>query len=368
MKNIISAIAVLLIMNAASKAQNVGIGTTTPVAKLEVKDTSNTKVYISSKNYEDSSQLIFRNRNAALQGTDFIITAPKESGLRFTTLSDLAGNTNDSLLTLRINGNMGLGVRNPGVKLDVNGGARLSGFNTLEFGGGVAGKEANAGKIGYRTFTIDALDIVGAGSSTTDRKVKIYAEGGTTLTGPLNTLGALQVNGNSGTVGQVLTSTGTGTPTWETTSFSNNIRFGFQGTAGGNVSNPYNYTTKYNTSPTDVSIGTNAIVVNKTGLYHLEGNIYEDVEYFPSATYQPFSYTYFDVSSPVFYSQIIYDNMIRDNSAGSGQKYNINKPFSIDIYLNAGTTVKFHTYTYPDTGGTISFSYTIDLRGYLISP
>lgn len=53
----------------------------------------------------------------------------------------------------------------------------------LALGSNVAGKELNAGKIGYEVFSPDALDIVGAGTDNTNRKVKVYAEGGTTFTG-----------------------------------------------------------------------------------------------------------------------------------------------------------------------------------------
>ena len=58
------------------------------------------------------------------------------------------------------------------------GGSSLSGSNTFEWGTGVSGKEGNAGKIGYSTFSGAgynyALDIVGAGTSSTDRNVRIY--------------------------------------------------------------------------------------------------------------------------------------------------------------------------------------------------
>ncbi len=57
---------------------------------------------------------------------------------------------------------------------------------TLEFGYGIAGKEVSAGKIGWRVFS-DGLDIVGAGTTTpfSTRKVRFWAEGGTTFNGPI---------------------------------------------------------------------------------------------------------------------------------------------------------------------------------------
>lgn len=94
--------------------------------------------------------------------------------------------------TMRIkgNGNVGIGTNNPTAKLEVNGGVKITGSNTLEFGGGVAGKQTHAGKIGYGAFTPNTLDIIGAGNTTADRKVKITAEGGMDFVGPVSFNGA----------------------------------------------------------------------------------------------------------------------------------------------------------------------------------
>jgi len=61
-----------------------------------------------------------------------------------------------------------------------NPGIMIYGNKTLELGGAVVGKEINAGKIGYQTFS-DGLDIVGAGTDGTNRKIKLWGEGGITL-------------------------------------------------------------------------------------------------------------------------------------------------------------------------------------------
>ena len=61
-------------------------------------------------------------------------------------------------------------------------GNQTIGGHTLELA--FAGtKASNAGKIGYEIVTSDALDIFGAGTATTNRKVKIWDEAGLTLTG-----------------------------------------------------------------------------------------------------------------------------------------------------------------------------------------
>jgi len=88
-------------------------------------------------------------------------------------------------LRIQGNGNVGIGLTNPAALLHVNGGVKVNGANLLEFGASVAGKEANAGKIGYQTFTPGALDIVGAGTNATNRAIKFWAEGGSTFTGEI---------------------------------------------------------------------------------------------------------------------------------------------------------------------------------------
>lgn len=98
-------------------------------------------------------------------------------------------------------GNVGIGDFNPASRLSVTGNAAItgnlsvSGANVLQLGAGVAGQEGSAGKIGYQTFTADALDIVGAGTTGANRKVKIWAEGGATFTGPITAVGAV-IHGN----------------------------------------------------------------------------------------------------------------------------------------------------------------------------
>lgn len=91
-------------------------------------------------------------------------------------------------IPLRINpfgGNVGVGLTTPTAKLHVGGNMKIDGTNVLEFGAGVAGKNANAGKIGYQTFgSNDALDIVGAGV-TSNRKIKLWAENGVSLSNGL---------------------------------------------------------------------------------------------------------------------------------------------------------------------------------------
>lgn len=84
----------------------------------------------------------------------------------------------------------------------------INGTGVIEFGRGVT-KEAAAGRIGYRTYSPDALDIVGAGSTSSNRKIKLFAEGGTEMTGGLQVSGNLQVNGQFTNRVRITSNTGT---------------------------------------------------------------------------------------------------------------------------------------------------------------
>jgi len=116
-------------------------------------------------------------------------------------------NNGGALMTILQNGNVGIGNNSPTDKLHITGSTRLSGLqkidgtNTLEFGFGVGGKEVNAGKIGYQAFTAGALDIIGAGTVSGNRKIKFWTEGGAEFAGTVgigtvaNSLYRFSVNG-----------------------------------------------------------------------------------------------------------------------------------------------------------------------------
>jgi hypothetical protein len=69
--------------------------------------------------------------------------------------------------------------------LRVNGKLNLKGTgltNGIEFGYNI-GKGSNNGRIGYALLTANTLDIVGAGTTTGTRSIKLWAEGGASITG-----------------------------------------------------------------------------------------------------------------------------------------------------------------------------------------
>ena len=80
-------------------------------------------------------------------------------------------------------------------------------------------KHADAGKIQYGGFggSDHVLNIFGGGTSPTgnDRKLKIWSEGGTEFSGPIDIDGTLRIRGGSPGVGKVLTSDADGNSSWQ---------------------------------------------------------------------------------------------------------------------------------------------------------
>jgi hypothetical protein len=132
--------------------QNVGIGTTAPTTRLEVKKPIKSNVKISSAGYADTTQLIFSNRDAGNAGTDITMSSNQEEGLRFSSSSDLPANTKDTIMQITPQGNVGIRTATPAYPLDVK--------------------------------------------------------------GPINVTGDIKTNGTSGSAGQVLRNNGNGTMSW----------------------------------------------------------------------------------------------------------------------------------------------------------
>ncbi|MCU0374725.1 MAG: hypothetical protein MUF24_05405 [Chitinophagaceae bacterium] len=84
--------------------------------------------------------------------------------------------------------NIGIGTATPLERLDVGGnirtsGLRIPGAGSINLGVDVQNKEQNAGRIGYALFTPNTLDIIGAGSGTDNRRIRLWAEDVTEFTG-----------------------------------------------------------------------------------------------------------------------------------------------------------------------------------------
>ena len=119
--------AIMICYALSTNAQNVGIGTTTPTSRLEIKNPQKSTVKISSNNFSDTSQLIFSNRNTVNEGTDMQITSNRESGLRVSSSSDLTANNKDTIMQITPTGLVGIRTATPQYPLDVKGDMNVTG-------------------------------------------------------------------------------------------------------------------------------------------------------------------------------------------------------------------------------------------------
>lgn len=183
---------------------------------------------------------------------------------------------------LMVGQNVGIGTTSPTAKLHVNGAVKLEGLNLFEFGAGVAGKEVNAGKIGYNAFGQNALTFVGAGTNATNRAFYFFGEGGTTFNGPAtitgntNIGGQLQIDGNAGTSGQVLVSNGASSPSWQSVA---NPQTGFHAeaaipqTLAQFTQTKINFTSENFDDGSDYNNATSTFIAPATGVYHFDAHI-----------------------------------------------------------------------------------------------
>jgi FG-GAP repeat len=247
----------LLLLPLFAQAQNVGIGTTTPTEKLEIKNPLKSTVKISSDGFNDTAQLILSNRDNSNQGTDFLITARREQGVFFSSTSDLVGNSKDSLFSILTGGNVGVGIKTPAYRMQLHNPA-LAGPTYLNITNAATGSTTGNGLLMGMALTTAKLNNLENGNlelgTNNISHVAINPTGNVgvgnlipayklDVSGDINLTGAMRVNGNNGTTGQVLTSSGTSAPTWTdatSTSGASNVGFGPWGNCGINNISEYN--------------------------------------------------------------------------------------------------------------------------------
>lgn len=159
-----------------------GIGTGTPPGDVTI----NPRLRLLSSPYA------FLARNALnANGAATLVNSGNSAIVNITGTNAAINKTPAAGISLDVNGTINataLSVTTGGANFNSN--IVISNKNVLEFGKGVT-KQVDAGKIGYMAFEsgVVDLDIVGGGTTNTDRKVKIWAEGGTTFTGPISVAG-----------------------------------------------------------------------------------------------------------------------------------------------------------------------------------
>lgn len=278
-------------------SQNVGIGTISPQAKLEVKKPVKSDLKISSNDYKDTTQLIFSNRTAGNQGTDIILSSNRENGLWFSSKSDLPGNNYDSIMIILPTGKVGLNNTTPAEILDVKGNINFS--------------------------------------------------------------GALKTNGNSGSTGQVLTSTGTGSPAWQTVAVPK-IGFTARGTAPA-ITNHQNIATGVDTKVSIFNVeesddgnlydpATARATVPSDGLYHIDISIN-----YPNADAGLYQLTFHRLSSGGM--DLGEQRLVRNTVPAGVFNEDIQLNISADFYLFANQSVEVYAFQNSGVGQQITGSF-----------
>lgn len=342
-------------------SQNVGIGTNTPEAKLHIETGFLSEAIRLVSDF--GSAITFRSTGSNIPGPSLglSLTTPFEPDFRMATPAGLNYPikffTNDQMrMHISENGNVGIGTTAPpAVKLHVSSSAsealRLQGpaayqtfYNGSNYMGyiqawtdalGIGSSSGNALRFytnsGNERLTVLSNGNVGIGNSNPAYRLDI---GGT-----MNLNGVLRINNDPGISGQVLVSNGNALPAWQNLSstFSNPVRFGLFYTSDLAGSTPvYNYTTRYNTSPADVTIAANSLTINRSGLYHLEGFIALEASYSSLPDFQHFSFGMsFGTGATKRFTRA--EPMSRtDNSGFSYEKV---VPFEAELYLQAPATI-----------------------------
>ncbi len=195
------------------------------------------------------------------------------------------------------------------------------------------------------------------------------------VNGNLNLRGVLKLNSTAGSSGQVLTSKGPSTdPIWANTAYtgggrfwvtlSNNSRTGTQtptGRGGNWVLNNSTENTQEDSvdfasafvEGTDISVNNagslnNYIVINKNGLYHFEGVLRSfatgDVDGLvmtPRAFMKANFFKSGAVNAAIYLDETLMQLTAQPSTGFANKSYNWTTKFSIDIHLDAGTTVAF---------------------------
>lgn len=180
-------------------------------------------------------------------------------------------------------------------------------------------------------------------------------------------LRGLKINGSAGSYGQVYTTGGPSiAPQWRNVAYSNSTRCAIDLSSTG-VSGATNISsTIYNLTPADITVGSNSLTINKSGLYRFEGNyrgLLQGSGY--SANPEGSFNLVFTGSTPFTYSIETFSpfrirTIVNNNWLLSGH-------FSLDLHVTAPTTVQLSRSFLTSGGSTTHSEATGKLFVHLIN-
>jgi hypothetical protein len=288
MQKLISTFLILL-CSIAAQSQNVGIGTTTPGAKLQINHRTTA-----------SSPTLRLFDSTAGTGSSILFAKESQSN-SFSVVSTIGTFAASNTLDFRTTFNSGILLRGDG-RVGIN---NISNpVATLHVGGGV--------KID------DTLNV----------------------TGDINIAGKLKVNNNAGTPGQVLISQGSGNnPEWATSSYPASERAWITTNNMSITAAPFQATldlanVDYNTSSANIDFTNNTITINKSGLYRFQGVVFAigNTIITNSGSYARCTIRLQDDNMTF----LVGDELLYENA---GNLVNRGIPFSADRYITAGSVI-----------------------------
>ncbi len=205
---------------------------------------------------------------------------------------------------------------------------------------------------GTTTAAFLANGNVGIGNSTPASKLDVA--------GDMNVTGAVKVAGNAGTTGQVLTSNGGGVPSWSNAALTSTIRFSV-GMSGGSGDGDMSFSSRYNNSPIDITVGSQNITINHTGHYHFEGLVQCNATLSAPSSFPPRFALQFLIGAPSVSYPLLYGGLTTQTASTDYLKA---ESFSIDLYVPAGSVIDLYR---SFSAGTSSTSASGWFNGYLIS-
>lgn len=364
----------MLIICFHAKAQNVGVGTSTPASKLTVSGSEST-----------SSGL-----NAGLQITN---TAPGggswylRSGATGTATP--AGgfsiaNNSSYIFSLDNAGRLALGEITPTEKLHIDIGNIRLGLSdkgiilngadramiTRGFDPFTSGVHNGLGRWGLfmepNNLTLGIPNLFGkevevAKFNVDGTKIPVFSVSGE---------GLIKVFDNAGTAGQVLTSNGANAAAWKNAALTNSVRFSvnYNTTSGTLVFPAFATPARYNLDAANIAVAAGGITLTKGGLYHFDiyFNAAAGYTFSTAPTSIPSVFVDLDVDQPTRYTIISEKMQGRENSPNVADwNFDFSKLVSIEVYVAPGSLVRLQTsINAPAAGGYFTYGY---LNGYLIS-